>query len=549
LRVFNSIILLLFLIPALNPAAERRLEFRDGTPEWHRYVKKTVNELSENNLADKLTQNLVNQGFLNNSIVEVPGDSSKRIIITFGEQFYFGNLIFEGDKIDTIFYNQQFIRFEYESMIDSLLKNYQNMGYYFANLSAQKYLLTNNRLDLLMNLQIGPTVTVSSVEFMDAVKTDITLLKQYVTFKTGDKLDDSKIEISAKNLDKLDFVSIKEPPEIIPDAGYQTARVKFLLSEGRQFDIEGAGGYVPDDNGYFIGYLKSKIWNYFGGGRSLGILIDRREKNNSTFELSYGQPLFILGRGRGEVRLATRDYRDLFYEFGIDGFYRFGLGNNFQAQINLGWKNTEPDDNLLQGYDAYEIGFGVEMGEIVEKRNIGSQLAVGWNIRYVARRYGSSGSQTGSISNINDTRNELKAEFALNPFNSLSTYFKFDLRDIASSERPLPIAEQFLFGGVSDLRGYRNDQFSARRLIISTIEPRYFLSISDFLYPFIDAAFYENYELNVSGDLYKADDFVWGYGIGFNLSTDDRRLKFEFSWGEDSPIDQPRLNVVLFNNF
>ena len=124
-----------------------------------------------------------------------------------------------------------------------------------------------------------------------------------------------------------------------------------------------------------------------------------------------------------------------------------------------------------------------------------------------------------------------------------------DIAHVSSSEKPLPISERFLFGGLSGLRGYRNDQFSARRLLIFELEPRLYFSLDNYFYPFADAAFYEYYNLNENGSLSEFDDFIWGYGFGFNLSSENRSFNIRLSWGEDSLFDQPRLNVVLSNNF
>ena len=213
MRVFSQIILLLWFILSPNLMAETKLEFRDGTPEWHKYIREKAQQLNDTNLADSLKQELINRGFLNSKVKEVAVDTSYKLVITFGEEFYIGTIFIEGEITDTIEYNKLFTPGDFKFLTDSILQNFQSRGYYFANLTILKYLSSNNRLDVYLNFQKGPIVTVSSIDFAGIIKTDKKLLEKYITIKPGDTLEDSRVDLAAKNLEKLDFVSIKKPPE------------------------------------------------------------------------------------------------------------------------------------------------------------------------------------------------------------------------------------------------------------------------------------------------------------------------------------------------
>ncbi len=549
MRVFKFIILLLLFVQPIFLAAETEFRFRDGSPGWHRFVKSKIDSSPFFKNADSLHQMLINFGFPNSKVVLNEIEGSTVIEIEFGDEFYIGSLIIEGDKNDTIIFNRHFVKSEYEILIDSILNLYKNQGFYFVNLLPQTYKADNNRVNIYLYLQTGPIVEVSSVEFAGIKKTDPKLLRRYVEISDGDTLNSARLEESWNKLKNIGFVSSTDPPDIIPEPGYNKAKVRFNLSETKVFNIEGAGGYIPDDNGNFVGYLNFSVRNYFGGGRRLGLLIDRKEKNRSVQQLLYSQLLFLLGHGRAEFLLSTRDYRDQFYEFSINGAYNFEIGKNLNARFNLGWKDLEPSE-VFRAYEVYNAGFGIEMGKI-EKRFIQApQFLLGWEIGYYARHYkGNSDDSIVIQSDLNDTRNKIRAETTLNLFARTLLYLKINFQDVNSSEKPLPISERFLFGGLSGLRGYRNDQFSARRLLIFELEPRLYFSLDNYFYPFADAAFYEYYNLNENGNLSKFDDFILGYGFGFNLNSENRSFNITLSWGEDSPFDQPRLNVVLSNNF
>ena len=85
--------------------------------------------------------------------------------------------------------------------------------------------------------------------------------------------------------------------------------------------------------------------------------------------------------------------------------------------------------------------------------------------------------------------------------------------------------------------------------MISKSELRFFVSYSDYLYPFVDGAYFERYEPEIDGEISKLEDFKWGYGFGLRLSSDQRQLGIEFSWGEGANLDEPRLHITLGSRF
>ncbi len=554
MQVFKLIIFLLLLSQPTILSAETDVSFQDGTPEMHSFIKSKIELSSVYNNTDSLRQILINYGFPNSKIAIDTVEGTTLINIKFGDQYFIGDLIINGDINDTIICNKHFVQSEYELLIDSILETYKNQGFYFVNLLSPTYKAKNNQVNIHLYLQIGPVVEVSSVEFAGIKKTDPELLRRYLNISSGDILNMERIEESTRRLKDVGFITSTDNPEIVPEPGYNKARVRFNLSETKSFNIEGAGGYIPDNNGNFVGYLDFKLQNYFGGGREIGLLIDKKEKNRSVQQLLYGQPLFLLGNGRVEFLLSTRDFRELFYEFSINGGYDFEIGKNLKARFNLGWKNLEPNEDIIRAYNVYNAGFGIKMGKIEKRLSRSPQFSVDWDIGYYARFYKEGVADSISTqADINDTRNRLEIETTANLFSSTILYLKADFIDVNSSEKPLPISERFLFGGISGLRGYRNDQFSARRLLIIETESRFYFSTDNYFYPFADAAYYEYYYLNSNGNVSKFHDFIWGYGFGFYLNSDNRSFDITISWGEGdgtaSPFDQPRLNIVLSNSF
>lgn len=547
MRVFRLIISALLLVLAINSIAAE-LEFLDGDRYMHNRLKKNIEDLDMT--LDSLTMFLTDDGYLDNSIEFIENDSDSTIQVRFGPRYYIGRFYISGDVHDTVAVAAPFTSDNFAQVVDSIIESYRAGGYYYMSLIPERYDKRDTLVDIYLKSTRGPLVRVSGVELSGLKRTDVDFLRKYIAIDDGEPISRENINESVEALKKLDFVEPDGAPEIIPDAGYETARVRFGLKEKQQFYFEGAAGYIPEDNGYYVWYLDLRGRNLFGRGQRAGLLADSREEYKSLFRVYYGQPLFLFGPGEMLLTVQTRDYRDQFYEFGVNAAYELNLRRGFDLDIELGWKNVEPSPEELRSFRVYEVGVGGRGGEIKDQRGAPGSLALDWTVKYSGRRYKQGGDSVALERAVyNDTRARFRFDGMTTIIGPLNGFVSGTLADVESTEKPLPVSELFLFGGGGTVRGYRNDQFAARRLIILNNELRLFFSLKDYFYPFIDGAYYENYQLDSEGAYDKFDDFIYGYGLGIRLTSGARRLNIEFSWGEEAKFSEPRLGVSFTGQF
>ncbi|UCD17934.1 MAG: BamA/TamA family outer membrane protein, partial [Candidatus Zixiibacteriota bacterium] len=523
--------------------------FQDGSDSWKRNIERYVSNVNSSALPDSVQQYLIDNGFLDCRVTPGNGVSEDPIRVTFGGRYPVNILIFGGDASDTLLYRGEFDRMRIEPLIDSVLAGLQARGYYLSSLTPTLIIRNGDAIDLHFSLQTGPLMTISTIELEGLDNTNPEFLRKYVPLSPGDTIVPERVRRSANGLRRLDFVALIDEPRIIPDVDYQTAGVRFSFIERTQFDLDGAAGYIPDDNGYFIWHINARARNFLGGGRRAGLLADRRERYKSIFRVYYGQPAFWLGIGEVELNLRTRDYRDQFYEFGLQIAYRQHLAATISINTELGWKNVEPTVKSLRSYASYEASVGFNAGGIEELRSVAGGYAVDWQIQYCGRHYKGDGEDGVGRAVYNDTRSELRLEFTRRLFVPMTNYLKLDFKDIESSEVPLPTSELFLIGGPGSLRGYRNDQYAAQRLVLGTMEWRLFISGVDYIYPFADGVYREWFESRTDGAPMKNSDSHWGYGLGVKIASATRELKLEFSWSREAGFDEPRLGISFSNRF
>jgi len=399
-------------------------------------------------------------------------------------------------------------------------------------------------IDLHFNLQLGPAVTISLVEYNGLKRTDGELISRYNKIEIGDTLIQSKITNGLRAIEKAGFIAIDGDPKVIPDPGLNTASLSYNFREIRQFHIEGSGGYIPDDEGYFVWYLNLQGKNIFGGGQNASLLADQREKNRSILSIGYSQPVFLISTGEVQVDFYTRDYREQFYEFGINLGYRFFANNNFSISTLLGWKNVEPSDSMSQSYSNYLAGVGVTIGQINDYRGKNSSY-IDWTVNYLSRNYAKSTDSSVGRTVYNDIRNHLTlaGQYSLGVL--LSNHHKLVLSDIETSEKPIPYSELSLIGGPGTLRGYRNGQFAVNRSVVLSTETKFFFSDRDYIYPFLDYAYLWQFDTQLKEITIRK----LGYGLGFSLYSNERSFKIELSWAKGTAFDQPRIHAVVYARF
>jgi outer membrane protein assembly factor BamA len=536
--------------------AEIKVIFNDnGSDAARKVVREYVKTHDTAAITDSVSTYLVNQGYLDNVVKLTEQDKKSILAVQFGSKYNIGDIIIESDKPDTLIVNRPFDEQNVNSTIDSIINNYQSRGYYYASLLPVKWTKHDSTVAFYMRFEKGPEVTISSIELEGLKKTKPDYMKKYLTITPGDTLSPENVQNSTRDFERLDFVRLKEPPKIIPEVGLRKAALRYDFTELQQYFIEGAAGYIPDENGYFVWMLNLWGRNILGGGQQAGLFVDKREKYKSIFHVFYGQPVFLFGPDYAELKIHTRDYRDQFYEFGAGLSYDLYVGQSLSLNSSLGWKNVEPADSLSRSFDVYEAGFAIAAGAIRTRRSTPTQFAMDWQLKYSGRRYKPLYGDTLLTRSVyNDARSDLTGRVSFPLFSFLTDYHLANIKTVESPEKPLPLSELYLFGGAGaagtgSLRGYRNDQFAARRLLLLQSELRSFVSETDYIYPFYDIAYYEWYRNNVDNVAVKHDDVKYGYGLGICLSSSSRQLKIELSWGESTVFNEPRLNIVLSNQF
>ncbi len=429
------------------------------------------------------------------------------------------------------------------------LSRFQEGGYYFASLSSDSVLLHEDRIDLWFKVVSGPVVRVGRVRFKGLGKTSPRFMANVTGLQAGQLFTTDIVEDATRKISALRYLSIDSLPRITPNTSYDEVELLFYIKEGARNLLEVAGGYLPSQGTYkgqFVGRLDYRIRNLFGAGRQIRFLYDKRDRNSSIIDFSYSQPVFVPQYLELSAHVNQTDYDSLYHAFSADVGIELTSGKT-RYRGRLSWTKTEPERSSQAPARSLSGVFGVTYSSIGEQFNPGKGRVVSADFAYIRR---TSWPDTLSVSVIN---NESSFSIGFDQYIEIYREFLFRLRAnthvLLTSRDIVPYSEQFRLGGYNSLRGYRQDQFSGRRVALIQNELLFRASDQSAVYVFGDYGYVYSKRI-IADSLAESDTFSgFGGGLGLLFGSKTARLTLEIGWGEGDSAGDGKIHFGIVTLF
>ncbi len=529
------------LLSVQLPAIE--IVYKGQPPRDKRHLEKHLAVVQQNSgasecIADSAVSWLRENGFLDAS---ARLDKGQLIVIT-SEQYMLDRFRVTADSIFEMPVGVPFTRSGFEQAMEQLLGLYRERGCYFVNGTITGAVKGHGRVTVELTLNEGPPVTLANNLYTGLVRTKSGIIDEYLPCVPGDTLTDLAISLSEEAAGRIEFVNFEPPVQIRPRGGYTEADLEYRFREKKQFYFFGGGGYVPDSPTGLVWNVNMRLLNLFGGGKEVAVRSERREKGRNMLDVRYCQPVFFLGIGQAELGVATRDYRDQFYEFALRLEYSTLVSRVLTTGLAFDWKHVEPSTDMA-GYSRFGVAFSLGRRNLDDKWNPSRGLALDWTITYAHRRYSADRVASRPEQKVyNETRNEVAVELYWPLIGFAVGHLGLSYIGLETSESLPPVSELTFIGGPGTLRGFRNDQYIAQRTALVTIEPRLRFR-QGYIFAFYDGAYINRPIPAESGDIETDELYRYGYGLGIALADRERLLKLSVGWNEDAAFDQPCLSV------
>lgn len=529
-----------FLICSDGRAIE--IEFAGQKPENAKSILERLK--SENNpsfaLLDSLNRSLSNNAYLDASIIIMNG----KLMVSSGQKYILSSITINGDSARKVEVNRPFDSAHVALAVEEQLQIYRDSGYHFVSGQTENVILNDTLVTLEFSLNKGPLVKAGETLFTGLTRTDRGLIKRFLQGNDTAALTSGYIIEAERAAEQIPFVKFQPPIMLQPRPGYTVSDIVFNFLEKTPVRIDGAAGLGGKNESGAVWSLALSLNNLFGQGKQVSVVSQRRDSKRKTLDVHYAQPFFLLGLGELNFNLHTRDYRENFYEFGLDAGIGSRINRSFTTGVKFGWKSVKPEIGNT-GYNRYTGQFSLMSRSFSDAFNPSQGLEVKWGIDFSFRQYtventpGSFKSRT-----FNETRSRLAAELYQPVAGAILGHLTVNYDGLETVELLPPLSELVLLGGPGSLRGYRNEQFAAIRAAYGTVEPRIRFS-QGFITVFCDVAYLNNRLPDSSGQIFTVEMFRWSYGLGFGLGNELRSLEISLGINPDFGLNDPRLSIEL----
>ncbi len=528
-----------------HAASAYRVSFKGQPPENEKTLRRVASDLRDSiQVVDSLSRLLVNAGYLEAQVTLL--DSA--VMLKAGPAALLGALEITGDSAYRVSIGRTLTQAAMEHAAREVLRPQQDEGYWYATLHLQGLRISDRgEVAAEARLSRGPVVTIGDVSFPGLMHTRPELVGRYLPVQVGDTLTPGLLSRFDRAASALDLIRPSGPAEVVPMPGYRQALIRLPVEEPRQFAFEGAVGLAGDatESRVPLWSLRLQVNSLFGYGRRLTLHTQRPDPGRHDLTLGYRQPVFLLGPGRLEGDLVTRDYQDQFYEFAVGANVTTSLSRGVELGFGLGWKTVSPESERPT-FDRYDLAMTFSGYDVDDRLNPSSGWRTDWRITFSHRRYGSDTLATApSMMALDETRVEMAVDRYQPIWRGWLVHIRLSYDGLQTREELPPLSELALLGGPTTVRGFRSEQFPAFQAVWGTIEPR-LRSNWGYASTFVDAAYLRN-RVAAGEDIVTDEDFEYGYGIGLGLTGSRAGVSISLAWNPVLAFDQPYL-AVRFNS-
>ena len=452
-----------------------------------------------------------------------------------------------------------------EPLVNSLFRDVidvmENSGYPLARIRTEEFQFQASEKDewsLKLNLEVlpGDSVEIAYLKFPKQKSNLSSYLQRLLRFRPGQRYEETRVSKYKQILRRQEFIRDVKDPVLALDKDK-----KYFLStdfeETPSTALDGIIGYIPppandaDAKGFFTGLINIGVRNLFGGGRKLQIFWQKQDQFSDEFRLGYREP-FIFGLPFHTQVGLYRLVRDTtFIEFQYNLNFEFPLSSVLSLYVDIASRDVSPDSLASR-----RLRLPITSSFVTE-------TGLRWDLRN-NRLNPTSGLFLDILFGLNQQKNNgpdfLLAEDSLRSSETLqrmradlsffvptfrrqvfANHFHFEFRENRGGI--LRISDQLWFGGATTVRGFRESQFFARRVLWANTEYRVMINPQSRFFVFTDNAFFSRQSPD------NLEQWLTSYGLGLRITGPLGIMQVDFGLERGSPFREGKLHFRVINEF
>ena len=422
-----------------------------------------------------------------------------------------------------------------ENALDQLSIALSNESYTFATLQLQN-IQPEDEIKIKANLVLdkGAKRTLQNIKVLGYENFPTSYIKYFLQIKTQKPFKLERIQSQMKLLNQLPFAQQKRPAEVLFTK--DSTNVYLYLEKIKINRFDGFLGFGSDETSgkiEFDGYLDLKLINNLNFGESLNLNYKSDEIDQKTLDIALQLP-YLFGTPLGStlnLNIFKKDSTFTTAQQAIKLFYQL----NENQQLGLGVR-LQQSNAITNTYDAFVEDFDSQFYEINYNYSKQQQTDLLFPVQRQLEVSVAFGKRSAA-SELKQLHIRLKGFqiLNLNPKNSI--FLKVHFEELQSDQYLLN--ELLRFGGITSVRGFRENSLFATRLGVLCSEYRYRFSPGLFVHSVIDAGYFQ--------DANNTDYQIFGFGFGFGLRSNGGLLRLTYANGKTKniPLDLSESKVHL----
>lgn len=411
---------------------------------------------------------------------------------------------------------------------------------------------------LNLNLEISPgdSVQIAYLRFPKQKSNLTSYLQRVLRFNPGQHYQGKKVSKYVTVLRRQEFIRQVQQPVLVQDKeGKYFLSIDFEETPSTTFD--GIIGYIPppanqsDEKGYFTGLINIGVRNLFGGGRKLQVFWQKQDRLSDEFRVAYREP-FIFGLPFHTQVGMDRLVRDTTYiEWHYRANFEFPFNEVLSAYISVANRNVVPDSLASRALRLpiteswiTETGIRWDLRDDLQNPSRGLNLDISFSL-YRQKNKGPEYLLREDSLRESVTLQRMRADLSLflSPFKRQVLANHLHLEFIENTKEVLQAPDQIWFGGARTVRGFRENQFSARRVFWLNTEYRLIMGPRTRFFVFTDNAYYSrDYPDNV-------DQWLTSYGLGLRLEGPLGIMQVDYGLEKGASFREGKLHFRVINDF
>lgn len=450
-----------------------------------------------------------------------------------------------------------------ESDVQTLLTFYSNNGFPFTKISSEKISMDStdsSRLIVQLVIEEGPKLYLDEIQVQGNSSTRTQVVAREARLEHGELFHQEKLDRIKRRLERSQLFSSVSDPQLyvlskqISDS--MQGGILINVREGGTNTFDGIVGYVPaavaNSSGYFTGNIYISMRNLFGTGRRATVQWMRENETTQEFQLHYQEPwLFDVPLNAG-ISFFQRKQDSSYVKTKIDFRMEYAVTEELSLAGNFSTENVYPSADLQQFsvFESKTLLFGGEIHYDTRDNLYSPRSGVRYSTAFAQGSKTITGPQKYLY--LADTKTFSIQKYSLDAEVYLTTFIRQVLtaaihgKQTTSSQ--LEISDLFSFGGTNSVRGYRENQFFASRLVWMNLEYRLLTGRVSSFFAFFDAGYFSRSRDVLRGITFQENN-LYGYGVGARVETGLGIMSVSYAIGKGDNFSNGKIHVGIINEF